>query len=113
MIDTNRLNNIMSEIESLKDEALDIVRAVLDHGDTSTWERAYKGWNSEIETALSKHNQWLGQIAMDTLEETIASCEEVNDCIPDDDPDDDSDDDSDCDYNVIVSEPYKGLTVYK
>ena len=83
MIDTDRLNDIMSEIESLKDEALDIVSAVRHHGDMITWERAYRGWNSEIETALNKHNQWLGQLTMDTLEETIAACEEVNDCVED------------------------------
>jgi hypothetical protein len=77
MIDTERLEDIMQEIENLREEAMGIVSEVR-RKDVVAYERAYRGWNSEIETALSKHNEWLGQLTMDTLEETIEVCRELN-----------------------------------
>jgi hypothetical protein len=78
-IDTDRLWEIREEIEALREEALCIVDDARRQGDTLTYERAYRGWNAEIEMALSKSNQWLGQLTMDTLEETIEACETLND----------------------------------
>jgi len=77
MIDTGRLEEIFDIIEDLRSEALSIVRDEPGMDDV-TYERAYRGWSSEIQTALSKDNYWLGQIAMDTLQETIEACEVLN-----------------------------------
>jgi hypothetical protein len=77
MIDTGRLEEIFDIIEDLRSEALSIVRDEPGMDDV-TYERAYRGWSSEIQTALSKDNYWLGQISMDTLQETIEACDEFN-----------------------------------
>ena len=72
-IDVYRLEEIREEIEMLREEAMDIMSDVRSQGHVSIYERAYRGWNAEIEVALSSSNQWLGQISMDTLEQTIDS----------------------------------------
>ena len=77
-IDAYRLEEIREEIEMLREEAMDIMSEVRALGHVNTYERAYRGWNAEIEVALSSSNQWLGQITMDTLEQTIVACEALN-----------------------------------
>ena len=76
-MDTYRLEEIMREIEDLREEGMSIVSESRKKDGGLTYERAYRGWSAEIETALSKHNQWLGQIADDTLEETIDACKSL------------------------------------
>ena len=78
-IDVYRLEEIREEIEMLREEAMDIMSEVLRQGHVSTYERAYRGWNAEIEIALSSSNQWLGQITMDNLEQTIETLGALND----------------------------------
>ena len=78
MIDTYRLEEIREEIEILREEAMDIMHEVHRSGEVIIYERAYRGWNAEIEVALSSSNQWLGQISMDTLEQTIEALEALS-----------------------------------
>ena len=78
-IDVYRLEEIREEIEMLREEAMDIMSEVLRQGHASAYERAYRGWNAEIEIALSSSNQWLGQITMDNLEQTIETLGALND----------------------------------
>ena len=77
-IDVYRLEEIREEIEMLREEAMDIMSEVRGQGHVNAYERAYRGWNAEIEVALSSSNQWLGQITMDTLEQTIEALEALN-----------------------------------
>jgi uncharacterized protein (UPF0335 family) len=79
MIDVYRLEEIREEIEMLREEAMDIMSEVRSQGHVRTYERAYRGWNAEIEIALSSSNQWLGQITMDNLEQTIETLEALSD----------------------------------
>ncbi len=85
MIDTGRLEEIQREIEVLREEALEIVSDTRHQGDPLIFKRAYEGWSAEIQTALSRHNEWVGQISMDTLEETIEACDELNSAVPEED----------------------------
>lgn len=79
MIDTERLREIQKHIEALRSQAMEIVKQAMLKGDSVTYDRAVRGWSAEIEMALSTEHQWMGSLEMDTLEETIACCETLND----------------------------------
>ena len=78
MINTERLREIQMLIEDLREEAMIILDQARSQGDEVTYERARTGWSAEIEMALTTEHQWVGTLEMDTLEETILSCEALN-----------------------------------
>jgi len=68
-----RLEEIRQTMEALRDEAMWIVNGCADVINTNA---AYRGWNANIEMALSNESQWMGK-ASTTLEETIEQLEEA------------------------------------
>ena len=70
--DISRFDQIIGEVDELRREALDITTSAFGH-EGSNYQRAYRGWNANIEKSLATDSQWVGGMMMDTMEQTLQS----------------------------------------